>query len=296
MFEENKLIINSFMRQHTILLKRYCLVKSAIKTTKITSTNNLRVFKHLKKAPLFILNFKITQSNVFVTITKKNKLLFGTTVKRVHLPRKVRAYTWKAISELCAHCVDFFQLKFRYLKKKNLNFNFVGLIKFRLSIIKFFLRKKFYIGWVRDLNFPAHNGVRACKKRRLAKKKRRKIYWFAEVKKKKKLLSCVIIFKSFDLFYIYNFFLKFSRFQLFKVNAIFLTKKQLHKLAVIRSVHNFSASKDHFLCTLYSIRFKISIANSPLLGQFFKVWLKNLNFLQYSGSNRIVFTAVSYKF
>ena len=289
-----KTIVNSFMGYEVPRIKK---IKNIFVLNK--KKIDFKKFFFNKVTPFsFNLNFKITHSNIILTVTKNNKVIFWNTINRLH-QQKVKAYTLKSILNLCENCVYFLKNKFSVSKIKILNFKFIGLIKFRLFIVKFFLKNKFFIGLIQDLNFPAHNGVRACKKKRLPKKKRRKIYWFSEVKflkKKKKFDVCTIFFKSYDTFYIKNFLLKFYKFQFFTFAAIFFKVKRLQKISILRSVHNFNKSKYHYVNSLHNLKFRVYLVKSNFVSCSFIIWLKNLKIMQYSGKLKIIFKKISCKF
>lgn len=215
-----------------------------------------------------------------------------------------RVYSKALIKLLCGKIFSFLRKATPGKNKFKLIFKFTGLIRFRLLIINFFLKKKIHILKIVDLNLFPHNGPRQSKKRRLKKKRRRKLYWFAEARcpnfkvsrKKKKIQHYKVKFLAINWFYIYDFLLKIHQSQFFFFSSLNFYKLQFDTLALLRSPHNFGAHRRLYSYIVNCVSFKLLSITSSVIRSFFLVCFIYLKNFLYLGTKKVESLYVSFKF
>lgn len=129
--------------------------------------------------------FKLSNNNIICSVIHLDKIVFWNSCKRYSSKSSFKIYSYNSVFVLCNSVLTFLKSN-QIFSNLSLSLTFVGLFRFRLNIIKFFLKKKFIILDIIDLQNIAHNGVRLKKCRRLPKKKKLKKFNFMEFFSKKK--------------------------------------------------------------------------------------------------------------
>ncbi|BBL86692.1 ribosomal protein S11 (mitochondrion) [Paulinella micropora] len=294
-----QLKLNNFFQKVFFFKKKDLKLVKFVNFEKYLNFLFVEVEKTFFKKKFFFLHFKLSNSNSYLTILYGNKLIFWNSVKSFKTKsKKFKFYFFNSIKLLCNSAIFFFGKLIKNLKKKKLNLFllFSGLNKYRRYISKFFVFNSFFMVLnIYSMSFSSHNGVRCKKSRRLAKKKRRKFFMFAEFKKRKKNIF-FFFFKSFDFFFLQDFFLKFNIFFFFNISKFNFLSFRKNEIKVLRAPISFGKQRNSFFKKVFFAKFNIFFFGSNFLRFYFLEWLRNFMLDKFSINLKILSKRKSYKF